>query len=212
MADKKQRAKAGRIYTVLKNAYPEAKIALNFTNPLELLVATILSAQCTDVRVNLVTQNLFKKYPTVEAFADAELAELANDIRSTGFFRNKAKNIKNACRLIRDKHHGELPRTMAELTELPGIGRKSANVVLGNAYSVPGIVVDTHVIRLSNRLGLVDGKDPVKIEMRLNELIPRANWILFSHLIVSHGRSVCKARKPLCGQCVIFNDCDNPLI
>ena len=209
MADNKQ---AIKVFKALQKTYPEAKIALDFTNPIELLVATVLSAQCTDVRVNLVTQGLFNKYPTVVDYAHADFTEFEKDIHSTGFFRNKAKNIITACQIIIKKHGGKMPKTMEELIQLPGVGRKTANVILGNAFNVPGIVVDTHVLRLSNRIGLAEGKDPVKIEFALNELIPKRDWTLFSHLLISHGRKTCKARKPTCQECVILKNCAHPQV
>ena len=193
----------------LKEAYPEAKIALNFKNPLQLLVATILSAQCTDERVNKVTSELFEKYKTAKDFAETPLEELANDIRSTGFYQQKAKYIKEACKIIVEKYGGEVPRSMDELLELPGVARKTANIVLSNAYGiVEGIPVDTHVSRLSQRLGLVKSKDPVKIERELMEIVPKEEWFSFPYLLQAHGRAICTARKPKCEECFLKDLCD----
>ncbi|MGC9109607.1 MAG: endonuclease III [Caldimicrobium sp.] len=193
----------------LKEAYPEAKIALNFKNPLELLVATILSAQCTDERVNKVTAELFEKYKTAKDFAEAPLEELANAIKSTGFYQQKAKYIKEACKIIVEKYGGEVPRSMDELLELPGVARKTANIVLSNAYGmVEGIPVDTHVSRLSQRLGLVKSKDPVKIERELMEIVPKEEWFSFPYLLQAHGRIICTARKPKCEECFLKDLCD----
>jgi endonuclease-3 len=203
-----RKKRAGQIVRLLKKEYPEARCSLNYSNPLELLVATILSAQCTDERVNLVTAELFRKYRTAEDYAAAPAAELERDIRSTGFFRNKAKSIQGACRLIVERHGGSVPRSMEELLELPGVARKTANVVLGNAYGVAsGVVVDTHVARLSERLGLSSEKTPEKIEQDLASIVPKSDWILFPHLLIAHGRKVCKARGPLCGECVLARLC-----
>jgi endonuclease III len=194
----------GKILTGLKSAYPDAHCELNFSHPLELLVATILSAQCTDKRVNLVTAELFRKYRSAADFADAPLSELEAAIKSTGFFRNKAKNIQGACRALVTRHGGEVPRTMAELTALDGVGRKTANVVLGNAFGMnEGVVVDTHVARLSARLGITKETDPEKIEQVLMALVPRADWTLLSHWLIWHGRRRCAARKPDCAGCEI---------
>jgi endonuclease-3 len=203
-----RRKRAGRIVRLLKKEYPDARCSLNYSNPLELLVATILSAQCTDERVNLVTAELFRKHRTAEDYARAPAAELERDIHSTGFFRNKARSIQGACRLIAEKYKGRVPDTMEELLELPGVARKTANVVLGNAYGVAsGVVVDTHVARLSERLGLTREKTPEKIERDLTSLVPKPDWIIFPHLLIAHGRKVCKARGPLCGECVLAKLC-----
>lgn len=208
-----RKKRAGQIVRLLKKEYPEARCSLNYSNPLELLVATILSAQCTDERVNLVTAELFRKYRTAEDYAAAPAAELERDIRSTGFFRNKAKSIQGACRLIVERHGGSVPRSMEELLELPGVARKTANVVLGNAYGVAsGVVVDTHVARLSERLGLSNEKTPEKIERDLAALISKSDWILFPHLLIAHGRKVCKARGPLCGECVLARLCPSAML
>jgi endonuclease III len=188
--------------------YPGAHCELEFHNPLELLVATILSAQCTDKRVNMVTPDLFKKYRTAKDYADAPQAEFENAIRSTGFYRNKAKSIRAAMRAIADEHGGKVPSTMEELRKLPGVGRKTANVVLGNAFHKnEGIVVDTHVARLSQRLGLTKQKDAEKIERDLMKLLPREHWTDWSHWLIWHGRRRCYARKPDCGQCEVFRLC-----
>ncbi|HZL43624.1 MAG TPA: endonuclease III [Verrucomicrobiae bacterium] len=192
----------------LRRAYPDAHCELNSSNPLELLVATILSAQCTDKRVNLVTAELFKKYRSAADYAGADLAGLENDIRTTGFFRNKARSIQTCCRAILDQHGGQVPKTMEALLELGGVGRKTANVVLGNAYNINvGIVVDTHVSRLSQRLGLTRERDPAKIEQDLMKLVPKNQWALFSHLLIWHGRRRCYARKPDCPNCEIRKLC-----
>ena len=192
----------------LKTAYPKARTALYWSNPLELLVATILSAQTTDVRVNAVTPNLFAKYPTAADYAGADPTELEEDIRPTGFFRNKAKSLRGMARALADDHGGEVPRTMDELVALPGVGRKTANVVLGNAFGIDeGVVVDTHVRRLSNRLGFTTQNDPEKIERDLMQTVPKRDWTVFSHLLILHGRSVCKARKPACVDCVVNDLC-----
>lgn len=204
--DKKKRVR--RIIRTLKKEYPDARCSLDHTSPLELLVATILSAQCTDERVNLVTADLFRKYRTWEDYASAPTAGLERDIHSTGFFRNKAKAIQGACRMIGERHGGRVPDSMAELLELPGVARKTANVVLGNAYGIAsGVVVDTHVARLSERLGLSAEKQPEKIERDLASLIPESDWIIFPHLLIAHGRKVCKARTPLCAECPVAKLC-----
>lgn len=207
--NKKMLAKerARRISRGLAKLYPDAHCALHCENPLQLLIATILSAQCTDVRVNMVTPALFARYPDAQAFADAAITELEKAIQSTGFFRNKAKSIQACCRLIVEKHGGQVPATMEELVPLPGIGRKTANVILGNAFGVPGITVDTHVGRLSRRMGLTKHQDPVKVEHELMELIPKKDWTMFSHRMIFHGRQVCAARKPNCDGCGVAKDC-----
>jgi endonuclease-3 len=196
-----------KIWPILKTTYPDATIALHFSTPLELLIATVLSAQCTDVRVNIVTKDLFKKYRCAENWAKADLKEIENDIRSTGFYHNKAVNIKGACTKIVQEFGGRVPQTMEELTSLPGVGRKTANVVLGNAFGIPGIACDTHVIRLSRRLQLSENSDPVKLEHDLAEIVPKDRWTLFSHLLIFHGRNICKARKPDCPVCPIAAHC-----
>ena len=204
---RQERRRAQSIHRNLAKQYPDAACALHYESPLQLLIATILSAQCTDVRVNLVTPSLFARYPDARAFADAKLAELEDAIRSTGFFRNKARNIKACCDAIVREHGGEVPGTLEALVKLPGIGRKTANVILGNAFSVPGITVDTHVGRLSRRLGLSKHHDPVKVEHDLMALLPAKDWTLFSHELILHGRQVCHARKPKCTACVLNRFC-----
>ena len=200
--------RALRIIELLEKEHSGAEIALDYKNPLELLVATILSAQCTDERVNIVTKQLFNKYKTAEDYANAELAQLEQDIRSTGFYRNKAKHLKNCCRMLVEKYHSQVPRTMAELLELPGVARKTANIVLTNAYGiVEGIAVDTHVRRLTQRLGLTENEDPAKIEVDLMQLVPRDKWVRIADLLVFHGRRVCAAKKPQCHACVLSKLC-----
>ena len=199
-----EQKRARQIVGLLRREYPEARCSLNHANPLELLVATILSAQCTDERVNLVTADLFRKYRTCDDYAAAPAEELEQDIRPTGFFRNKARAIQGACRQLAERHGGRVPREMEELLKLPGVARKTANVVLGNAYGLAtGVVVDTHVSRLSARLGLSARNTAEKIEQDLMALVPERDWIDFSHLLIAHGRKVCKARTPLCDQCVL---------
>jgi endonuclease III len=203
-----RKARATEVVSRLKAEYPDARTELDWTNPLELLVATILSAQTTDVRVNGVTKDLFAKYRTAEDYAGADPSELEEDIRPTGFYRNKAKSLQGMSRALVEDHDGEVPRTMADLVALPGVGRKTANVVLGNAYTVDeGVVVDTHVRRLSNRLDLSGHKDPEKIEKDLMETVLRRDWTIFSHLLIFHGRRICKSRKPDCPNCVLNDIC-----
>jgi endonuclease-3 len=193
---------AAAIVRLLRRHYPDAKCSLDFHTPLELLVATILSAQCTDERVNIVTKDLFRKYRSAADYANAPLAQLEKDIQSTGFFRNKAKSIQNCCRLLAEQYDGQVPRDIDRLVELPGIGRKTANVILGTAFGIAsGVVVDTHVTRLSRRLGLSQQKDAEKIEKDLIEVIPSKEWVAFGHGIIQHGRRVCVARKPKCNVC-----------
>lgn len=197
-----RRARTTRIIELLRKAYPNAHCELNFTNPLELLIATILSAQCTDKRVNIVTAELFKKFRTAADYADAPQTEIEGHIKTAGFYRNKAKNIRACCRKLVEKHGGEVPRTMEELTHLDGVGRKTANVVLGNAFDTNvGVVVDTHVGRLSHRLGLTRETNPEKVEQDLMKLVPREQWTLFSHWLIWHGRRRCLARNPDCPAC-----------
>jgi endonuclease-3 len=199
---------AARVVRGLKQLYPEAVCALRFSNPLELLIATILSAQCTDQRVNLVTADLFAAYPTAADYAAAPREDLERAIQSTGFFRNKAKNIQACCQQLVERHGGQVPRTLAELVVLPGVGRKTANVVLGTAFGLAsGVVVDTHVGRLSKRLGLTRHTDPVKIERDLMVLVPRKQWIDLSHRLIQHGRKVCLARRPRCEECGLEKIC-----
>jgi endonuclease-3 len=201
-------ARTKKIIAGLHAAYPDAHCELNYTNPLELLIATILSAQCTDKRVNIVTKDLFRRYRSATDYAKADLAELENEIKTTGFFRNKAKNIQACCRELVEKHKGEVPRTMEELTALGGVGRKTANVVLGNAFNINvGVVVDTHVARLSHRLGLTRETTPEKIEEDLQKLVLREQWCLFSHLLIWHGRRRCLARLPDCPRCEVKDLC-----
>jgi endonuclease-3 len=204
-ADAAERVK--KILPILEKLYPDAKTALNFKNPLELLLATILSAQCTDVRVNIVTKDLFKKYKSAADWAKADLKEIESDIKSTGFYHNKAVSIKGACKDIIERFGNKVPGTMDELITLHGVGRKTANVVLGNAFGVPAIACDTHVIRLSRRLQLSANSDPVKLEFDLAEIIPEKSWTLFSHLLILHGRNICMARKPDCPNCRIAKYC-----
>jgi endonuclease-3 len=196
-----------QILAVLTKLYPDAHCALHYRNPLELLIATILSAQCTDVRVNKVTPALFAQYPNALAFATANRKELEKAIQSTGFFRNKARSIQKCCQTLVEQYGGQVPATMAELVPLAGIGRKTANVVLGNAFGVPGITVDTHVGRLSRRFGLTREVNPVKVERDLMQLVPKNEWTMFSHRVIFHGRQVCHARKPLCEQCALAELC-----
>lgn len=200
---------ARKIILKLKKRYPDARCALRHKNPLELLVATILSAQCTDERVNKVTLGLFRTYKKAEDYAHADVAQFEQDIRSTGFFRNKARSIIGCCKELVEKHKGQVPRTLEKLVRLPGIGRKTANVILGVAYGVSeGVVVDTHVKRVSFRLGLTHKKDPEKIERDLMKILPQKDWIDFSHLLIFHGRNICVARKPKCDICPVKRLCE----
>jgi len=202
-----RRQQALATLAMLEVVHADAEIALNFANPLELLVATILSAQCTDVRVNLVTETLFRRYRNADDYATADLAELMEIVRSTGFYRNKAQNIIAAAQQLVAKHGGEVPQTMSELNALPGVGRKTANVVLGNAFETPGMVVDTHVGRVSRRLGWTKETDPVKVEHELVALLPEEKWTRTSHVLIFHGRSWCKARIPRCSDCPVREQC-----
>lgn len=202
-----RQGRARRISAGLSRAYPDARCTLDFATPLELLVATILSAQCTDERVNRVTPALFQKYRRAADFAKADPRLFEQEIRSTGFYRAKAKSILGCARALVEHHGGEVPRTMEELVELPGVGRKTANVLLGNCFGVPGVVVDTHVLRVSRRLGLTGEKDPEKIERDLNALFPEARWTGLSHQLILHGRRVCRALKPQCESCPLEGDC-----
>jgi endonuclease-3 len=204
-----------KILPILKKAYPGAKTALRFTNPLQLLIGTILSAQCTDVQVNLVTREVFKKYKSAKDWAKADIKQIESDIRTTGFYHNKAISVKGTCSQIIERFAGKVPNTMQELTTLPGVGRKTANVVLGNAFGKPAIACDTHVIRLSRRLGLSENKDAVKLEFDLAEIVPKKTWTLFSHLLILHGRNICNARKPDCENCPVSKHCpaaNNPAL
>ena len=196
-----------KILPILNKTYPDAKTALRFNNPLELLIATILSAQCTDVRVNMVTGDLFKKYKSAKDWTKVDIKEIESDIRSTGFYHNKAVSIQGACAKIVEQFDGKVPDSMEGLLTLPGVGRKTANVVLGNAFGKPAIACDTHVIRLSGRLGLSENTDAVKLEFDLAEIVPKKDWTLFSHLLILHGRNICKARKPDCDNCPISKYC-----
>ena len=196
------------IIHLLSREIPEPTIALTFSSSFELLIATILSAQCTDIKVNEVTANLFKKYRSAQDYAEADLSALEKDIRSTGFYRNKARSIQKCCQKLVAQFHGKVPGTLEALVTLPGVGRKTANVVLGNAFGIPGITVDTHVHRLSQRIGLTREDDPVKIEFDLMEIVPKEEWIRFSNRLIWHGRRTCQARKPLCETCVIRKFCD----
>ena len=204
----KKQERAVEVVSKLKRMYPKAKCSLDFTNAFELLIATILSAQSTDARVNIVTKSLFRKYPDPQAFANASQVEMERDVKQTGFFRNKAKAVIACSKAIVEKHGGQVPRTMDELTALPGVGRKTANVVLSNALNTPvGIVVDTHVTRLSGRLGFTKSSDAVVIEQDLMKLIPQKEWTSFSHRLIYHGREICVARKPKCSVCLLNELC-----
>jgi endonuclease-3 len=196
------------IIKILTEEIPDARIALRFSNPLELLIATILSAQCTDVKVNQVTVDLFKKYHSAKEYAEANLEKLEEEIRPTGFYRNKARSVQKCCQELMKRFGGEVPKTLEELITLPGVGRKTANVILGNVFGIPGIVVDTHVQRVSQRIGLTKNDDPVKIEFDLMKIVPKEEWTHFSNLLIWHGRRTCTARKPLCEQCPIRKWCD----
>ncbi|MFY9558404.1 MAG: endonuclease III [Blastocatellia bacterium] len=207
MSSTPERARTRKIISQLRKAYPDAKCSLNHSSPLELLIATILSAQCTDQRVNIVTADLFRKYRSCADYLKVPTSELQNDIRTTGFFRNKTKSIQGVCKVLAE-NGDRVPQTIEELLELPGVARKTANVVMGNAFGIAsGVVVDTHVSRLSQRLRLTTNKQPEKIERDLLELVPKNDWIEFSHLLIYHGRQICKARKPLCEQCVVERLC-----
>jgi endonuclease-3 len=197
----------------LKRAYPDAKCSLNHSNPFELLVATILSAQCTDERVNIVTADLFRKYKKPEDYLKVSPRELEKDIQSTGFFRNKTKSIQGTSKVLSEEYGGQVPHTMDELLELPGVARKTANVVLGNAFGVKaGVVVDTHVTRLSRRLAFTEQKTAEKIEHDLIEIVPKKDWVIFPHLLIAHGRKICKARNPLCAECAIEKLCPSSFL
>jgi endonuclease-3 len=200
----------GRILAILAKTYPDARCELNFRTPLELLVATILSAQCTDARVNLVTPYLFKKYRSAKDYADADPATFEREIRTTGFFRSKTKSILGCCEKLVREFDGLVPRTMEELVTLPGVGRKTANIILYNAYGIPGFAVDTHVARLTNRLGWVDTEAPDKIEAAMCRVMPRESWGQVTHLLIFHGRRTCKAKQPLCPQCAVRSLCPWP--
>ena len=203
-------ARARKIVDRLKRAYPDAKIALRFDTPLELLVATILSAQCTDERVNAVTETLFKRYPSAKSYAEASAPTLERDIHATGFFRAKARSLIGMGKGLVERHGGDVPRTLEDLTALPGVGRKTANVVLGNAFGVPALAVDTHVFRVSQRLGLAKAEDPEEVHDQLCRVIPRAQWTHATHLLIIHGRQVCRARTPACPGCSVADLCPWP--
>ncbi len=202
------KSRAKEVSAILYKTYPEATCSLDYKEPLHLLIATILAAQCTDERVNIVTKELFKKYTSVYDFANANPEELEQDIRSTGFYRNKAKNIIGCCKKLILDFGGKVPDNMKDLLSLPGVGRKTANVVLGNIYGIPGVIVDTHCKRLSNRMGFTDKEDPEKIEYDIMEVLPEKDWTTFSNCLVYHGRAICDARKPKCGQCPVAHHCD----
>lgn len=208
VAGEKKRAAA--IYDRLQQRYPDARVTLDYKNALELLVATILAAQCTDARVNVITKELFKKYKKPQDYVAAPHEELAHDIVQCGFFNQKAKSIQKSCEMIVREHGGKVPRTMEELVKLPGVGRKTANVILGGAFGVPGIIVDTHVKRLSGRLGFTKHTEPEKIEQDLMKVVPKERWTQFSHLLVFHGRTICVARKPKCPECPVNELCPYP--
>ena len=209
--EEKQRTR--KIIRLLRKQYPDAHCSLNHSTPLELLIATILSAQCTDERVNIVTADLFRKYGSAQDYLNVPREELEQDIRSTGFFHNKAKSIQGTCRLIVERFEGRVPERFEDLLELPGVARKTANVVMGNAFGIAsGVVVDTHVSRLSQRLGLTAHENPEKIERDLIELVPKKDWVDFSHLMIYHGRNVCKARLPQCSECVLEPLCPSSLL
>ena len=204
---KNEKERAKKIFSLLKKEYPDVKSALEFTNAFELLIATILSAQSTDVQINKITPKLFKKYKSPKDYVKVPNEELEADIHSSGFFRAKARSIKNSCAVLIEKYNGKMPQTFEELNALPGVGRKTASVVVGNAYGVPAIAVDTHVKRLSNLLGFIKSDDPDKIEIRLKELLPEKDWVNDSHLIIAHGRKICIARRPKCRECVLGDLC-----
>ena len=202
------KARALKVIELLEKEYPNAEIALEYTNPLELLIATILSAQATDEQINAITPKLFKKYKTAEDYANADLTELEQDIKSSGFYHNKAKNIKNCCKTLVEKFHSKVPKKMDELLELPGVGRKTANIVLANAFGVvEGVAVDTHVGRLAQRLGLSQSGDPKKIEADLMKIVPQDKWMRITDLLIFHGRKICTAKKPNCARCVLNKIC-----
>lgn len=209
LLEKKARAK--KIVSLLFKMYPESKCSLDYNDPLQLLIATILSAQCTDARVNMVTPKLFSRFRSLKDFADADITELEKMIRSTGFYRNKAKNIKACCKALIENHKGVIPESVEELSELPGVGRKTANVVLGNVFGVPSMVVDTHVTRITNLLKLAKGANAVDLEKQLMEVIEKKHWVMFSHLLISHGRTICIARRPKCGDCKLSNLCPSKI-
>lgn len=205
LKDEKERAK--KIFSILKKEYPDVKIALEFKTPFQLLIATILSAQCTDERVNIVTKELFKKYKTPKDFISISQEELEKSIFSTGFYKQKSKSIQNCCTALIEKHNGEVPKDFDALTQLAGVGRKTASVVLGNAFGIPAVAVDTHVKRLSNLLGFIKSDDAEKIEFRIKELLPEKDWTISGHLLMNHGRKICIARRPKCSECKVAELC-----
>lgn len=207
MTLKSEKTYSKKIFDLLKKEYPEVKIALIHKNPFQLLISTILSAQCTDERVNIVTKDLYKKYKKPEDFLKVSIRELEKDIYSTGFYRNKAKNLKLCCEVLVNKYKGKVPADFEELNNLPGVGRKTASVVSGNGFGIPAIAVDTHVKRLSNLLGFIKSNNPEKIELKLKELLPEEDWINSSHYLATHGRNICIANRPKCLQCVLGNLC-----
>ncbi len=209
MSEQEEKKRAKKIFDILSKEYPNVKSALKFSSPFELLIATILSAQCTDERVNIVTKDLFAKYKEPKDYLNVPKEELEKDIYSTGFYRMKAKNLRTCCKALLERHNGNVPADFDALSQLPGVGRKTAAVVAGNAFGIPAIAVDTHVVRLSNLLGFVDTKNPKKIELRLMELLPKDYWIKATHLLMAHGRKICIARRPKCFDCVISNFCPN---
>jgi endonuclease-3 len=204
---KNEKERAGKIFSLLKKEYPDVKSALDYSNAFELLIATILAAQSTDVGINKITPMLFKKYKSPQDYIDVPTLELEKDIHSSGFFRAKARSIKNSCSVLVEKYKGKMPKTFEELNALPGVGRKTASVVVGNAYGIPAIAVDTHVKRLSNLLGFIKSDDPEKIEIRLKELLPDKDWVKDSLLLAAHGRKICIARRPKCRDCVLGDLC-----
>ena len=207
MVDKRDKSRAKKIFDILSGEYPGVRPALEYTSAFELLISTILSAQCTDERVNIVTIKLFKKYKKPQDYIKVPAKELEKDIFSTGFYRQKTKSIRNCCAQLIENHNGKVPKDFDELTKLSGVGRKTASVVAGNAFGIPAIAVDTHVKRLSNLLGFINSNDPEKIEFRLKELLPESYWINASHWLATHGRNICFARKPKCHKCVLADDC-----
>lgn len=208
VATRETKQHAAKVVRRLRRDYPVAECALNYDSPLQLLVATILSAQCTDERVNIVTADLFKKYPTAEKLAEAPVKKIEKCVQSAGFYRNKAKNIKACCTAIMEKHEGQVPENLDDLVQLAGVGRKTANVVLGTAFGIPsGVVVDTHVGRISRRLGMTTETDPVKVEKDLMAQLPKKEWIQYSHRLIHHGRAICKARRAACDECKMADVC-----
>lgn len=203
-----KKSKVIEIIKIFDELYSDADCTLDFKDPLQLLISTQLAAQCTDERVNIVAKTLYKKYQTVYDFANADLSELEQDVKPTGFYRNKARNIKETCKMLIEKFDGKVPDNMDDLLTLPGVGRKTANLVLGDIFGIPGIVIDTHAKRLSNRIGLSNNEDPTKIEFDLMKIVPKENWSKFCHQLVYHGRAVCNARKPKCEECAIIDYCD----